>query len=60
MNGTEWFTVVVVVPSNNLQTVHKNSEILIYFVLGEVFTGDLSEEQHLRKFPHNFIKKNFG
>jgi hypothetical protein len=60
MNGTEWFTVVVVVPSNNLQTVHKNSEILIYLVLGEVFTGDLSEEQHLRKFPHNFIKKNFG
>jgi hypothetical protein len=56
MNGTEWFTVVVVVPSNNLQTENKNNEIIIYLVLGEVFTIDLSEEQHQRKLPHNFIK----
>jgi hypothetical protein len=57
MNGTEWFTVVVVIPSNNSQTVHKNSEILIYLELGEVFTVDLSEEQHQQKLAHNFIKK---
>ncbi len=48
-----------VVPSNNLQTINKKSQILIYLVLGEVFTIDLSEEQHQRKLPHDFIKNYF-
>jgi hypothetical protein len=58
MNGSEWFAVEI--PSNNLQTVHKNCEILIYLVLGEVFTFDISEEQHQRKLPNSFIKNLFS
>jgi hypothetical protein len=35
MNETEWFKVVEVVPSNNLETENKNNEIIIYLVLGK-------------------------